>query len=171
MINGDFELGVSGWSASSVNGYRGIYAETDPEWTAAFQSSISANSGVYAIWFASCQGVDEAAAVWQRIVVPPNTRTLSFFSLPLSRESTSAGRQCNSPDRGSVLIDGVQVDELRLCEKLDSEGNPLIPGWSRRSIDITPYAGRTVTLRFAFESDIEFASNWLVDDVALSTTP
>ncbi len=171
LLNGDFELGVSGWSASSFNGYKGIYAETDPDWIAAFQSSISANSGTHAIWFASCQGVDELAVVSQRIAIPANARSLSYFSLPLSRESVSAGGQCGSPDRGVVFIDDVQVDELRLCEQLDSEGNPLIPGWLRRNIDITPFAGRTVTVRFVFESDIEFASNWLVDDVALSATP
>ena len=171
LINGDFELGVDGWSASSSNGYKGVYAETDPDWIAAFQSSISAHSGIHAIWFASCQGVDEFAVVSQRIALPANARTLSYFSLPLSRESTSAGGQCNSPDRGTVLIDGVQVDALRLCEQLDGEGNPVNPGWSRRSIDITAYAGRIVTVRFAFESDIEFSSNWLVDDVTVSASP
>lgn len=170
LVNGDFELGVSGWSASSANGYKGIYAESDPEWIAAFQTSISANSGTHAIWFAGCQGVDEFAFVSQRIVIPADARVLSYFSLPLSRESTSAGGQCTSPDRGLVFIGTVQVDELRLCEQLDSEGNPVIPAWSRRTIDIRPYAGRTITVKFVFESDIEFASNWLVDDVALSAT-
>ncbi len=115
--------------------------------------------------------MDEYAVVSQHIEIPADARTLSFYSLPLSRESASAGGQCNSPDRGTVFIDDAQVDALRLCEQLDSEGNPMIPGWSRRSINITAYAGRAVTVRFVFESDIEFASNWLVDDVALSAAP
>jgi hypothetical protein len=171
LTDGGFDATPRAWQTFSQNGFRGIYAPSDADWqrtVSVFQPLSSPN----AVLFPSCSGVDETAAVYQRVALPGDARYLTFYSLAASRETANSQNLCpNSPDVGRLFVDGVEVDSIRLCQKTDQNGDPIIESWTKRSVDISAYAGKTVTIRFQFEADDQDGSAWLVDDVALTAVP
>jgi hypothetical protein len=169
LSDGGFDATPRVWSVSSVNGFGGIYSGASADWQRLTENQIAPRSVPNALLFPSCSGLDEFALVSQTIVVPPEATLLSYYNIGLSRETGEPGGVCpNSPDSGQLRINGAMIDVVRLCERLDANGDPLPIFWERRTVTITAYAGQTVTLAFAFESDDQDASAWLVDDIAVS---
>jgi hypothetical protein len=170
LTDGGFDMTPRIWNAYSKNGFDGIYSGASADWQRFTKSQIAPRSVPNALLFPSCAGLDEFAVVSQTIVVPADARTLSYYSIGLSREIAEPGGICpDSPDIGQVRIDGSPIDTVRLCERLDANGDPLPIFWERRAVTITAYSGRTVTLAFVFEADDQDGSAWLVDDVSLSS--
>ncbi len=169
LADGGFDATPRVWFAYSANGFDGIYSGASADWQRLTKSQIAPRSAPNALMFPSCSSIEEFAQVGQTVVLPPEARTLSYYSIGLSNEPADPGGVCpDSPDTGQVRINGRTIDTVRLCERLDANGNPLPIFWERRVVTITAYAGQTVTLAFAFEADEQFGSAWLVDDVAVS---
>jgi hypothetical protein len=167
LANGDFEAGFAAWRVRSNAGFKVIYAASDPDWLRVLPN-VALESGVggqNALWFRACTGRDELGWAAQTLAVPANATTLRFSTLPISRE-TKDGATCPENDVARVTIDGTEVYKEALCEVVDAEGNPIL-AWTRKTVDITAYAGKTVTLRFSLDADEQVPSNWLVDTIAV----
>jgi hypothetical protein len=169
LTDNGFDFTPRVWSVASENGFGGIYNSTSADWQRLTKGLIAPRSVPNALLFPSCSGLDEFASVSQTFVVPADAQVLSYHSIGLSTEFGDPGGVCpNSPDKGEVRINGRRVDLVPLCERLDANGDPLPIAWERRTVTVTSYAGQTVTLAFAFQSDDQDGSAWLVDDVAIS---
>jgi hypothetical protein len=57
------------------------------------------------------------------------------------------------------------VDELDLCDTNNTGG------WVHRVVDLSAYAGTTVSLQIAASADSSYNSNWFIDDVAFQASP
>jgi len=85
------------------------------------------------------------ATIWYTIPVPPEARLL--FSVALDPEVWH-------PDRGDGVLFSVHVvadgvDETVFSREVDPKNRPEDRRWQDVEIDMTPYAGRTVTILFA----------------------
>jgi hypothetical protein len=167
LANGDIEAGAQAWQIRSNAGFKVIYSVSDPDWqrvlpAVALEPTVG---GQYALWFRACTGRDESSWAAQTITIPATATVLRFSALPISREEKN-GAMCPENDVARVAIDGVEVYKEALCEVVDAEGNPILV-WTRKTVDITTYAGKTVTVRVGLDADDQVPSNWLVDTIAI----
>jgi hypothetical protein len=106
--------------------------------------------------------------VSQRIALPANASAITFYWTSYSEEEPFQGN-CDSPDIGRVEINGAVLSFQSICGVFDpGDGSQIPQPWAQKSVPIPgTFAGQTVTLSFSFESDLQAASNWFVDDVAI----
>jgi bacillopeptidase F (M6 metalloprotease family) len=67
-------------------------------------------------------------------------------------------------DLGRVLINGTTVDHYDLCFSTDTGG------WVKHTVDLSAYAGQSVTLRIQAATDSSSPSNLFVDDVSFQSS-
>ena len=101
----------------------------------------------------------------------PSDADASLFAPPVTLAPGAAPRMSYASwfgadaccDRGTVEV---SEDGGRTWTTLDELVGDL-GGWSHRDVDLTPWAGQTVLLRFRFRSDHRVSQpGWFVDDVA-----
>lgn len=159
LQNGGFENSDTPWIGTSTSGFRMIYSATDSDWVSGLGSQLLPNSGMRAVWFRSCSGVDTQSSLSQRLLLPAGAHAISYYSVVISAEPICA------PDRdiATVLINGIQVEQQLLC----APPVAVAPVWLKHTIAIPTGVTGPITLRFEFASDFEAGSNWLIDDVAV----
>ena len=90
--------------------------------------------------------------------MPGEASTLSYWNWIASEDVCG-----DDYDIGSVRINGTIVQEIELCEANNTGG------WVKRNVDVSAYAGQTVTIQIRVETDDSLNSNFFVDDVTLDT--
>jgi|GEM_PF-1166959 len=145
IANGDFENGRDGsWQEYSAYGWDIIVD--------AFELPIPPHSGSWAAWLGG--DLNEVSYILQGVTIPTEASTLSFWHWIGSDD------ECGY-DFGWVKINNTNVLIIDLCEDNNTDG------WIKNTLDISAYAGQTVTLQFRVETDDLYYSSYFVDDVTL----
>jgi hypothetical protein len=150
IVNPGFEQGAGvAWLKSSIKGQSLIYSSGLP-------TPATPHSGSWTAWLGGVN--NEVASLTQTIVPPQNalSATLTYWYWIQSSETVC------SYDHAWVEINGGLLHLHKLC----SSGNT--NGWVQASIDLTPYLGQPIALRFYTDTDSSLTSNFFVDDVSLN---
>ena len=144
LDNGDFEQGATGWAQSSSRGVPIILHISEEE-------DMVVHGGEWGAWLGGLN--NESAFISQEVTVPADQPYLAFYY------RINSGDICGF-DYGRVLINTEVVKSYNLCQS----GN--MADFGRNVINLTTYAGQTVTLKFQSTSDGSGISNLFVDDVS-----
>ncbi|GEM_PF-2695023 len=150
VINPGFEQGAgTGWSKSSTNGRTLIYS-------GGFPTPVTPHSGSWAAWLGGAH--NEVASLSQTVIPPANatSATLTYWYWIQSDESSC------TYDHAWVELNGGLLRVHDLC----SSGNTY--GWRQATINLTPYLGQSIGLRFYVDTDSSITSHFFVDDVSLN---
>jgi hypothetical protein len=151
ISDGNFENGppaASRWTE---------WSDTGCEWIADPTSAwgISAYNGTYAFWTGGyCDGVASSSYVQQSVYFPSCAKTLSFWT---NFYRVSADDPIPD-DLFTASINGITVFSQYM-----TQANNTFPNWEKQSVDVSDYAGQTVTLRFEGASTGSLTGNVLVD--------
>jgi hypothetical protein len=144
IFNGDFEQGATGWSEYSSNGWSLITQAAD------ISGGITPHSGQWAAWLGGLS--DETSYIRKQVTVPSNAPYLTYWHWIASADNCGY-------DFGGVGIDGYWYDKYDLCD--DENTN----GWVLHTVDLSAYAGQTISLNIAATTDDSNNSNLFVDDL------
>lgn len=145
IANGDFENGRDGsWQEYSAYGWDIIVDS--------FELPIPPHSGSWAAWLGGDS--NEVSYILQGVTIPAEASTLSFWHWIGSDDACGY-------DFGWVKINNTNVLIIDLCEDNNTDG------WIKNTLDISAYAGQTVTLQFRVETDDLLYSSYFVDDVII----
>lgn len=148
LRNGNFDQGPDGaWSETSSNFGGSGSLILDQQ---ALQE-ITPRSGSYAVWLGGAP--NEIAELSQSMVITAAAPQLDFYYQIGSEDS------CGT-DSTQVLVGQTVVKSFELCQSKNTGG------WTLSSIDLSAYAGQTVTLRFRTTLNAAGNSNFFLDDVA-----
>ena len=148
LVNGDFEDGPTGWTEFSTHGWDIVVQD--------FLGGVAPHSGSWAAWLGWDH--DDLSYVQQQATVPPGSPYLSYWQWVMSQDV------CGYDFAGVSVNGSTVVDQCDLC-KLENTG-----GWVRHTIDLSGYAGQTVSLRIWVETDGTLSSNLFVDDVQFASS-
>jgi hypothetical protein len=147
IANGDFENGPDGsWEEYSTHGWDIIVTTSD--------LPVTPHSGLWAAWLGG--DYDDVSYISQTVTIPDVDPVLSFWYYLASDELICAY------DFGWVRINLNEVYTIALCADNDTFG------WVLQAVDLSAYAGQTVTLQIRVETDYTINSNYFIDDVALT---
>ena len=152
IANGDFEGGNDGsWTVYSKKS-RNLILHTD-------FTSIASHSGYYMAWLGGEDG--ETARLTQSVGIPPTYPYLHYWY------NIDSADTCDY-DYAWVRINGTTITNYDLCSPKNTNG------WVSEVLDLSAYAGETITLQFEVTTDAALVSNFFLDDVLLlssSNTP
>ena len=145
VTNGGFESGSTGWNGDT--------------WTIN-SDSYAAASGSNNLWLVG-YGNSRTEQVQQRLTIPSGASSLDFKLRVDSAENTSYSRYDTLQVR---LLDssGYVLKTLGSYSNLDESSS-----YRAKSLDLSAYAGRTVTLQFTATEDYSAQTSFLIDDVAI----
>jgi hypothetical protein len=149
LLNGDFEDGSGvGWAEYSDHGWQIILHRDDlPE-------GLDPHSGDWAAWLGG--DFEDLSWVAQEVTVQSGSAYLVFWTWIASLDD------CGYDHGGVVVNSHTVVDVFDLCYDENTWG------WVRRSVDLTDYAGQTITFDIRAETDEAYNSNLFVDDVSFA---
>ncbi len=141
LVNGNFE-GTDGWTESSDF----IIIGSPP-------AGLTPHSGAKLAWFGGVN--NDISYIQQQVTVPASTPTLTFWYYVNGPETL-----CGFDD-GSVRINGTVVWTIQLC----TANNSL--AWQSATVNLSAYAGQSVTLQFRSQTDVSDPHNLFIDDVSM----
>jgi serine protease len=146
VLNGDFEQGNNvGWGSRSSLSLGNLILSTD-----SLPTSISPHGGKWLAWLGGVNA--ETSTIETSLTIPAEAPLLSFWHRVKSIET-----DC-SKDIAVFKINGNDVDTVGLCAGTSTLG------WLSRSLNLSDYAGQTVTLTLQVTTDDAAASSLFVDD-------
>jgi hypothetical protein len=146
--NGDFEQGHVAWTETSSNGYKLILQPPD--------LIVTPHDGNWAVWLGGWD--DEISSIQQQVVVPAGYPYLSYWHWIGSQE------QLCQYDFGEVIVNSAVVEKYYLCVPNNSNG------WVKRVVNLSAYAGQSVSLQIYAETNASINSNLFIDHVAFQST-
>ncbi|MGW2724765.1 putative Ig domain-containing protein [Streptomyces sp. NPDC001492] len=141
--NPGFESGNTTWTASS-----GVITNS---------SSESAHAGSYYAWLDG-YGSSHTDTLSQSVTVPSGCKATFTFYLHIDTAET-----------GSTAYDKLTVSAGSTTLATYSNVNAA-SGYAQKSIDLSSYAGSTVTLKFSGVEDSSLQTSFVVDDTAVTTS-
>ena len=147
LVNGDFESGPTGWVEYSWNGWNLILP--------ASSLLVTPYSGSWAVWLGG--DYDEISYIQQQVTVPAGSPYLAYWHWLASEDICGW-------DFGSVIINSTIVDVYDLCESTHTGG------WAKHVINLSAYAGQSVSLQIRAETDSSLNSNLFIDDVSFQAS-
>ncbi len=148
LANGDFEQGSGGWTEFSSSGFDLIVDELA-------QGTVSPHSGNWAAWLGGAD--NELSIISQQVTIPTNSPILSFYYW------ISSGDACNF-DFSGVAINQSNVAVQDLCAATSTNS------WVQGLVDLSSFAGQSVTLSLWAETDESVNSNLFIDDVGFQAS-
>jgi len=152
LRNGNFDQGANGiWTETSSNfgGTGSLIMERQ-----ALQG-VEPRSGDYAVWLGGAP--NEVGELSQTVVISAALPVLTFYYQIGSEDS------CGQ-DSTQVFVGQTAVKNFDLCQTSNTNG------WTLASIDLSAFAGQTVTLRFRTALNATGNSNFFLDDVAFTAS-
>ncbi|WP_409484529.1 M14 family zinc carboxypeptidase [Arsenicicoccus dermatophilus] len=140
IVNGGFEQGRTGWTGSS-----GVITDN---------TGRKARTGTWKLWLGG-NGKTTSEYAQQTITVPTGTPTLTYWIAIDTAETSSYSKY----DKATVSIDGTTVASYSNLDKTN--------GYVTKTVDLTAYAGKTVTLKFAATEDSVNQTSFVIDDVTV----
>ena len=151
LANPGFEQGKTVWTTSSVKGYSQICTQTS------CGSAKPPRTGSYLAWLGGGNG--ETAEVRQNVVLPAGQSAYLSYWYQIS--STD---YCNY-DYAYVRITANGATKTLATHSLCAAKKTAT--WVKQRIDISSYAGKTVTITFRVKNDASLVSSFFVDDTAI----
>ncbi|WP_157630735.1 hypothetical protein [Kribbella catacumbae] len=147
VVNGGLEDQGAGWTwTGGVVGTYGFYP---------------ARSGRYYAWMGG-NGVPNEDTLSQTVKIPAKGTSLLDFYLRIS----SAEPRSAKPDSLQLqVVAGAQTTTVYTWYNTDA-----VPSYAQRVIDLSRFAGQTVTLRFVSTEDQGEQTDFLLDDISLKTS-
>jgi hypothetical protein len=145
--NGDFEQGRVAWTEYSVYGYYLIY-EFDPG---------EAHSGTWLAYFLGEDVTNGTDRLSQTVTISGSIPYLHFWYHIASYDGCGF-------DFARVKVNGSTVKTLDLCSTTSTTG------WTPEVVNLSAYAGDTVTLMFEATTDGSLDSYFYIDDVSFSNS-
>ncbi|WP_027346482.1 M4 family metallopeptidase [Hamadaea tsunoensis] len=139
IVNGGFESGTTGWTGNTYTISNGSYGGT-------------AHGGSYFAYLLG-YGYAYSESISQTVTVPAGG-TLRYYLSVTTAES------------GSTAYDTLKVQVNGVTKQTWSNANAG-GGYVLRSLDLSAYAGQTVTVKFLGTEDQYLATDFLLDDVSL----
>jgi hypothetical protein len=147
MQNADFEAGPHvGWSESSSQGYPVVMPGP---------KGFNARSGQYLAWLGGAH--NDVSTISQALTVPVSHPYLSLYVMATSQEDL-----CHY-DRAAIYVNEFQMASIGLCKPQNFHS------WLRHQIDLTDFAGQTVTFTIKVETDDSLLSSLFVDDLSFES--
>ena len=146
LVNGGFESGATGWTQS------------DAALISSTSSGTRARSGDWSAWLGGYDGARDELS--QTVTVPSGGGSLTYWWQLVSSEGTS-----KAYDHQYVRVhstSGALLATLRTRSNTAPRG-----AWYSDTLSLGPWAGQTVSLRFAATTDSSYTSSFFVDDVSL----
>ena len=145
LLNPGFESGATSWTASS-----GVIG-----------TGSNPHGGSYYAWMDG-YGSSHTDYVQQSVTIPAaSSATLSFYLYVASDETTTS----TAYDTMRVqVISGGTTTTLATYSNLNETS-----GYVQRSVNLSAYTGKTVTVKFLGVEDSSLATSFLVDDTSLTT--
>jgi subtilisin family serine protease len=147
LANPGFESGATGWSATA-----GVITNA---------SGAPARTGSWKAWMTG-YGSTHTDTLSQTVTVPAaSSATLSFHLFVSSQETTTS----TAYDRLTVqAVSGGTTTTLATYSNLDKGSS-----YVQRTLNVSAFTGRSVTLRFTAVEDSSLATSFVVDDTSLTT--
>ena len=150
VANGGFESGSTGWTASS-----GVIC------TNSTCSGEAAHGGTGFVWMDG-YGSAHTDTLSQSVKIPTGykTATLSFYLHVDTAETTKTAQS----DKLTVAVtSGSTTTTLGTFSNLNAA-----TGYVLRSFDVTPYIGKTVTLKFTGAENASRQTSFVLDDIGIA---
>ena len=144
--NGDFEQGNIAWVSHSSLSLGNLILPSDN-----LPTSIAPHSGKWLAWLGGVNA--ETSSIETSLQVPAHAPYLVLWNRVKSIET-----DCTK-DVAAIKINGSEVDSIGLCASTTTLG------WLSRSINLSDYAGQTVSLTLQVTTDAAIASSFFVDDL------
>jgi hypothetical protein len=148
LNNGGFESGAAGWTVSSTFGRNVIRTN--------LVSTVAPHTGSYAAWLGGL--LSETTSIQQQVAVSAAAPHLAYWHWIGSND------YCGY-DKATVRINGAIVDTYNLCYQTATGG------WAKHVINLSAYAGQSVTLEIRARTDSSFNSNLFIDDIGFQSAP
>ena len=153
LINGNFESGAGvGWDESSTNGW--------PLVTNVFPRFVDPHGSSWAAWLGGDEWYDEVSIISQMVTIPPAANQLVFWYW------IQADVGCGQ-SYAYVLVDSNPEWTEDICNSTN------MTGWAQETVDLSAYAGQTVSLAFKASTIGDQGTLPLnqifIDDVSLAT--
>jgi hypothetical protein len=145
VLNGGFEAGTSPWTQTS-----GVIS--------AATSAQPAHGGTQVGWLDG-YGSAHTDTLSQSIALPAgcSSATLTYWLHIDTKETTTTTKY-------DTLVTQIGSTTVASYSNLDKA-----TGYQQRTIDATPYLGQSITLKFTGVEDTSLATNFVLDDLALTT--
>ena len=150
LVNGDFELGSTGWTESSSNGWVLIDQFYDGDGFPPLP-----HSGTWDAWLGG--DMSETSTISQTVTIPAASPNLGLYYW--IRSDHTCGQ-----DYGYVLINSTVVHTWNLCTANNSAG------WQALSLSLSSYSGQTVALKISAVTTASTYSNLFIDDIVFYKT-
>jgi C1A family cysteine protease len=148
LCNGDFEQGSICWTEYSSHGWDLIINSGWP-------SGVSPHSGSWLVWLGG--EYSDISYVQQQVMVPSSSPYLAYYHWIASEDSCGY-------DFGMVRVNSTTINIYNLCSSQNTGG------WVKHVVNLSAYAGQTVTLQIRVETNSTLNSNLFVDDVSFQTS-
>ena len=142
--NGTFESGHVNWTEYSSHG-----------WDIIVTTSFAHNGSSYLAWLGGDDS--DTSYIEQQVSVPASCPYLIFYHYISSED------YCGY-DNGYVRINGSSIAIYQLCNPNNTGG------WVKKSLNLSSYAGQSVSLQFRAVTDSSYNSNWYIDDVSFQSS-
>jgi len=151
LSNGGFESGATVWTQSSSRNYQQICTSTS------CGGAPAPRSGSWMAWQGG--GNREVGELRQAITLPAgqSARLTYYYRI-------SSSDFCGYDYAHTRITDGSNTSTLRRFSLCSANRTT---GWVKDSIDLSAYAGKTVTLTFRTTTDRTLISSFFVDDVSI----
>ncbi|MFD8964881.1 hydrolase [Streptomyces sp. NPDC059568] len=149
LANPGFESGSSSWTASS-----GVITNSTGQ---------AARTGSYKAWLGG-YGTARTDTVSQSVTIPSGcAATLSFY---LHIDTAETGSTAYDTLKAQVLnSSGTVLSTLATYSNVNAAS-----GYTRRSFDLSGYAGQTVTVKFTGVEGSKLQTSFVIDDTALNVS-
>src|SRR4051794_38078468 len=146
IVNGGFESGSSPWTASS-----GVVS--------AATTAQPAHGGGQIAWLDG-YGSAHTDTLSQTVTLPAGCTSAS-----LTYWTHIGTKETSTTQKFDTLVAQIGTTTVASYSNLDQAA-----GYQQRTVDVTPYLGQTVTIKFTGTEDTSLATDFVLDDFALTTT-
>ncbi|MCT9088669.1 immune inhibitor A [Streptomyces sp. ASQP_92] len=147
LANPGFESGSSGWTATS-----GIINTSAGE---------PARTGAYKAWLGG-KGTAHTDTLAQTVTIPAGCTASLVFQLHIDTAETS------STAYDTLKVQVVDAGGAVLATPTTYSNLNAASGYAQRTVDLSGYAGQTVTLRFTATEGSKLQTSFVIDDTALT---
>ena len=147
-INGNFESGSTGWDEYSTHGWGLILPASG--------LPVIPHSGNWAVWLGG--DYNDISFIRQQVTVPVSSPYLAYWHWIASQDF------CGWDFGGVIINDSTVVDQYNLCSSANTGG------WVKHVVNLSAYAGQSVSLQIRAETDSSLNSNLFVDDVSFQAS-
>jgi hypothetical protein len=152
VVDGGFENDSNLWTHYSSSGYSSLRC------TLATCEGAIIRSGSAVAWLGGAD--DELSILEQQVTVPNSAAPVFSYWYNVGSQETT----CGYDSAASYVKVGALEADLATHELCDSNETS---GWRNQIVNLSAYAGQTVTIGFRVLTDSSVNSNFFVDDVSL----